>query len=272
MKANKTQFIQKDLLKKLVGRYKKNSIVSEIEANLNDPTFDVEVKKLSLFPLLSKDNYLVSSLKILENSIGKEGIDLPVYIYEFNNNLTVINGVKRFLIAKKNGLEKIRCTLVKASVDKVIVYILNNMISNNDNLLVQGYAFKVLIDEFKMSEENIQNLTNLPKGRITCAIKLLSLSEDVKKLLLQDKLNPKKAKLLVNFKSSEVYSLAKKIIPLSYKEAEIYLRKIKSSLKENGEINDSKFSYCIKDAEINIHVNDEKLKEKIIKYLKEISC
>lgn len=42
MKANKTQFIQKDLLKKLVGRYKKNSIVSEIEANLNNPTFDVK--------------------------------------------------------------------------------------------------------------------------------------------------------------------------------------------------------------------------------------
>lgn len=270
--SNKTSyFIKQDALKNLVNRYGYKDVVKKIEGdNSLSQTIKVDLNSLELFPLLSEDNYPSSSLKLIEKSITKDGFIVPIIIYKFNDKLTVINGVKRFLVAKSKNINPIPCIQVSSSEDEIIYYILNNMISNNDNPLVIAYAYSSLINKFNMSEKDVQKITNLSHGQINNTIRLLMLSNKVKQLILNNKLTANKARLLGRLSTDEQDILAIKIINMSVREAEEYIRNYKNLEPNKRKEISSSFTYQVNDNQIIIDCYNKEYVNKIINMLKEV--
>jgi ParB family transcriptional regulator, chromosome partitioning protein len=270
--SNKTSyFIKPDALKNLVNRYGYKDVVKKIEGDSSvSQTIKVDLNSLELFPLLSEDNYPSSSLKLIEKSISKDGFIVPIIIYKFNDKLTVINGVKRFLVAKSKNINPIPCIQINASEDEIIYYILNNMISNDDNPLVIAYAYNSLITKFNMTEKDVQKITNLSHGQINNTIRLLMLSPKVKQLILNNKLTAAKARLLGRLSSNEQDVLSIKILDLSVREAEEYIRNFKNMDQDKREEISSSFTYQVNDNQIIIDCYNKDYVNKIINMLKEV--
>lgn len=270
--SNKTSyFIKQDALKNLVNRYGYKDVVKKIEGDTSlSQTIKVDLNSLELFPLLSEDNYPSSSLKLIEKSITKDGFIVPIIIYKFNDKLTVINGVKRFLVARSKNINPIPCIQVSSSEDEIIYYILNNMISNNDNPLVIAYAYSSLITKFNMSEKDVQKITNLSHGQINNTIRLLTLSNKVKQLILNNKLTAAKARLLGKLSTNEQDILAIKILDMSVREAEEYIRNFKNLEPNKRKEISSSFTYQVNDNQIIIDCYNKDYVSKIIDMLKEV--
>ena len=270
--SNKTSyFIKQDALKNLVNRYGYKDVVKKIEGDTClSQTIKVDLNSLELFPLLSEDNYPSSSLKLIEKSITKDGFIVPIIIYKFNDKLTVINGVKRFLVARSKNINPIPCIQVSSSEDEIIYYILNNMISNNDNPLVIAYAYSSLITKFNMSEKDVQKITNLSHGQINNTIRLLTLSNKVKQLILNNKLTAAKARLLGKLSTNEQDILAIKILDMSVREAEEYIRNFKNLEPNKRKEISSSFTYQVNDNQIIIDCYNKDYVSKIINMLKEV--
>lgn len=270
--SNKTShFIKQDALKNLVNRYGYNDVVKKIEGDKNlTQTIKVDTNTLVLFPLLNKDNYPSSSLKYFDKNITNYGIIDPIVICRYNNQNMVVNGVKRFLVCQNKNINPIPCILLNISEDEIIYYILNNMIANNDNPLVEAYAYNKAIQEFNMSEKDIQNITNLSHGQINNTIRLLKLSPKVKNMILNDKLSFPKARLLGRLTLNEQDILSTKITNLSVRDAEEYIRNFKNMDSNQREKISNSFTYQINDNQIIIDCYNKDYVSKIEKLLKEV--
>ncbi len=269
---NKTSyFIKQDALKTLVNRYGYKDVVKKIEGDKNlSQTIKVDTNTLSLFPLLNKDNYPSQSLKYFDKNLSNYGIIDPIVICKYNNQNMVVNGVKRFLVCQNKNINPVPCILLQANVDEIIYYILNNMIANQDNPLVEAYAYYQAMQVFNMSEKDIQNITNLSHGQINNTIRLLKLSPKVKNMILNDKLSFPKARLLGRLSINEQDILATKIVNLSVRDAEEYIRNFKNMDVNQREKISNSFTYQINDNQIIIDCYNKEYVSKIEKLLKEV--
>ena len=104
MSATKTKRTD---LNSLVKKYQRYSVVNEIEQNLlGHSQSEIRIEELHLSALFSEDNYDLSYYKSLEESLTKDGFIMPLIVVKGNDGYEIINGVKRFLLAKKIGYKE----------------------------------------------------------------------------------------------------------------------------------------------------------------------
>ena len=88
-------------LAELLEKYKDSSVVQEIEKNVRFSSSSlIPTTELKIHPLFDESNYDISNSPLCY-SIEKNGVLFPIFAIVENTNRYVINGVKRFLIAKK---------------------------------------------------------------------------------------------------------------------------------------------------------------------------
>ena len=116
--------------------------------------------------------------------------------------------------------------MINGKVEDINNYIINNMLTNNDNGLVLAYAYDVLMKRFNLKEKDIREMTKLSHGQINNTLRLLNLSKEVKKLVVNGKLSYAKARLLVVLSSEDQLRYANKFISLnlSVRECEKLVR------------------------------------------------
>lgn len=224
---NKNILISSDSLKKLVENYQSKEVVSDFEKGIN--FYDVKKYKMEdivLYPLYDERSYSKESLEILERSIRSNGFMFPLFLFEFEGKKCVINGVKRYLVAKALKSETVNGVVINGKVEDINNYIINNMLTNNDNGLVLAYAYDVLMKRFNLKEKDIRGMTKLSHGQINNTLRLLNLSKEVKKLVVNGKLSYAKARLLVVLSSEDQLRYANKFISLnlSVRECEKLVR------------------------------------------------
>lgn len=254
-------------LEKLVGKYSNSDIVTEFESLSNlQPVREIELSNLTLFPLFNENYYQGKNMQILKDSIQTNGITIPLFVYQYENKNYIVNGVKRFLVAKNQNMKTLPCIDVQGSIEDVIIYVTNNMLVNKDNGLVQGYAFKVLMDKFQMSEKEIQRLTALSHGQVANLLRLLKLTSAVKEYIIEGKLSTAKARLLITFSSKDQIKIAKKMFNLSVRECENLVRKIR--LGDYLVPEEEYFTYKREGDQIVVRCSDDSLLTSIENFLK----
>lgn len=269
-KKNDT-FIKKDSLKELVEKYKSKDIVSSFEKNINFTNIKkVNISSLNLYCLFNEKNYSDKSLELLARSVRTNGFMFPIFVYMFENKMCVINGVKRFLVAKKLHYQELQAVFIEGKIEDINDYIINNMIINNDNMLILAYAYNILYKKFDFKEANIKSITGLSHGQINNTLRLLKLSKDVKKMVIDDKLTYAKARLLVIFDADKQNEIAKYFVSsnMSVRECETYVRNMSENSIDIIDDN-SKPSYEYSNNKLIIHQVSREDAERIINLLKE---
>lgn len=180
----------------------------------------------------------------LTNSIKERGMIQPIIVRKSNDRegkFEIIAGERRWVAAQRAGLHNVPVVITEADDLKSLEFAIVENVQRHDlNPLEEAQGYKRLIDEFSYDQEKVSKFIGKSRSYITNSLRLLSLPDEVIKLIETQKLTAGHAKILVGLDNASF--VANKIIEkkLSVRQAEnfvkIFKNRKKSSLSKDTNI------------------------------------
>ena len=204
-----------------------------------------------------RKNFDKDNLEDLSNSIKERGVIQPIIVRKSNNDdakYEIIAGERRWLAARNAGLHEIPVIVTEADDLKSLEFAIVENVQRHDlNPLEEAQGYKRLIDEFSYDQEKVSKFIGKSRSYITNCLRLLTLPNEVIKLIEDKKITSGHAKILVGLDNAGF--IANKILEkkLSVRQTENFVKIFKKNKKQK------KTSY--KDA--NISDLENSISEKI---------
>ena len=204
--------------------------------------------KLSLSDIIRnrfqpRKNFNKSHLEELSNSIKERGVVQPIIVRKSNQSsgkYEIIAGERRWLASQNAGLHEIPAVVIEADDLKSLEFAIVENVQRHDlNSIEEAQGYQRLMDEFGYDQEKVGKFIGKSRAHIANCIRLLSLPNDVIKLIETEQLSQGHAKILVGLENA--YLFAKKIIEkkLSVRQSENLVRLFKKPKKSKIVTNSS---------------------------------
>ena len=177
------------------------------KAEYKEKGFVIEMDVESLTPNLfqPRKNFDKEKMEELKGSIKKHGIIQPIVVRKIANGYEIVAGERRLKAAKEIGLKKIPAIIKSINNEKSLEIALVENIQREDlNPVEQANAFKRLIDEFKLTQQELAEATGKSRALVTNTIRLLKLNPEIQKNISEGKISFGHAKLLLSIEDEEV--------------------------------------------------------------------
>jgi|TARA_B110000881_G_C18576745_1_gene519053 ParB family chromosome partitioning protein len=196
----------------------------ELEKNVNKiPISDLISSKFQPRKIFEENN-----LKDLTNSIKERGIIQPILVRKSNDDRSkyeIIAGERRWLAAQKAGLHEVPVVITEVDDLKSLEFAIVENVQRDDlNVIEEAQGYKRLIEDFSYDQEKVAKFIGKSRSHITNFLRLLTLPDDVLKLIELKKLTAGHAKILVGLENAAF--VAKKIIEknLSVRQTENFVK------------------------------------------------
>ncbi len=216
-----------------------------------------------------RKNFDDDSLQDLTNSIKERGVIQPIIVRQSeqkDSKYEIIAGERRWLAATKAGLHDIPVVVTEADDLKSLEFAIVENVQRYDlNPLEEAQGYKRLIDQFSYDQDKVSKFIGKSRSYISNSLRLLTLPEEVLKMIEDKKLSSGHAKILVGLDNAAY--VASKIIEkkLSVRQSEKFVnifKKKKSFFNKNRDSNIESLEKSISD-KIGLNVvikNDKKNK------------
>ena len=223
-----------DKIKKGLGRGL-SSLIGEtkVEAQNNQlSTSDLVPNKYQPRKIFDETN-----LQELTNSIKERGMIQPIIVRKSNNEnskFEIIAGERRWLAAQRAGIHNVPVVITEADDLKSLEFAIVENVQRHDlNPLEEAQGYKRLIDEFSYDQEKVSKFIGKSRSYITNSLRILTLPNDVIKLIESKKLSTGHAKILVGLENATF--VANKILEnkLSVRQAENFVQLFKKKRQKS---------------------------------------
>ena len=223
-----------DKIKKGLGRGL-SSLIGETKVKVQNnqlPISDLIPNKYQ-----PRKNFDEANLDDLSNSIKERGMIQPIIVRKSNNEnskFEIIAGERRWLAAQKAGIHNVPVVITEADDLKSLEFAIVENVQRHDlNPLEEAHGYKRLIDEFSYDQEKVSKFIGKSRSYITNSLRILTLPNDVIKLIESKKLSTGHAKILVGLDNAGF--IANKIIEnkLSVRKAENFVQLFKKKRQKS---------------------------------------
>lgn len=172
--------------------------------------------------------------KIIElaESIKNNGIIQPLILRKDGNEYIIVAGERRWRAAKLISLKKVPAIIMELSDKEILeVSLVENIQREDLNSIEEAVAYKKLITEFSLTQEELSKRIGKSRVAITNTLRLLNLSKDVQQYLIEGVISEGHGRALLSIGDEKLqYELAQNVIDdkLSVRELELLIRKIKT--------------------------------------------
>ena len=173
------------------------------------------------------------SLEELTNSIRERGIIQPIIVRPYSDEedkFEIIAGERRWQAAQYAGLHEVPVIVINIDNLKSLEFAIVENVQRKDlNPIEEAEGYKRLIDEFSYDQDKVSKFIGKSRAHISNCLRLLSLPQEIKELIIEEKLSQGHAKILVGLNNPIL--LVKKIISkkLSVRQTESLVRILKSN-------------------------------------------
>ena len=184
-----------------------------------------------------------ASLEDLTNSIKERGMIQPIIVRKSSDDKSkfeIIAGERRWLAAQKVGLHNVPVVVTEADDLKSLEFAIVENVQRHDlNPLEEAQGYKRLINEFSYDQEKVSKFIGKSRSYIANALRILTLPDEVIKLVETQKLTSGHAKILVGLENAVF--VANKIIEnkLSVRQAENFVKIFKSKKQKSKNVKDT---------------------------------
>lgn len=226
------------VIEKVIKKEEVMMKVSDIEPNREQP----------------RKHFDEDALLELSESIKQFGIIQPLIVQKRANYYEIIAGERRWRAAKMAGLKEVP-VIVKNYTEQQIVEIslIENIQRENLNPIEEAQAYKRLLTEFHMKQDELAERVSKSRTAITNSMRLLKLDERIQQMVIDDMISSGHARALLSIENKDVqYTLAVRIFDekLSVREVEKLVKKIQTEEPEKNKENDKRDdSFIYKDIE-----------------------
>ena len=208
-------------------------------SNIKDRSYVTEVEVERLMPNLyqPRQDFDQEKMDELKESIKAHGIIQPIIVRESTEGYEIVAGERRLKAAKEIGMKKVPVIIRQFNNLKTFEIALVENIQREDlNPIDQAFAFKRLVDEFKLTHQELAEMTGKSRTFISNIVRLLNLDDWVKEIVATGKISLGHAKVLLGLDDKQLQQeFGKKIIEqgLSVRELE---RTVNRWMKKNKKI------------------------------------
>ena len=167
-------------------------IPEEVSNNINKQENKKDGVSLIDINLIKNNNNqprkLFDDEKILElaESIKHNGIIQPIILRKVNNNYVIVAGERRWRAAKLIGIKEVPSIIMELTDKQVMeISLIENIQRQDLNAIEEANAYKQLISEFKLTQEELSKRLGKSRTAITNTMRLLNLSDSVKQYLIE---------------------------------------------------------------------------------------
>ena len=205
----------------------------------------VNIKISDVYPNGDQPRIYFDEDKIIAlcESIKKHGVLQPIVVRpDDEGRYMIIAGERRYRASIMANKESIPAIIKDMPIKEVLqIALVENLQRENLNIIEEEKAFKNLIDKHKTTQEELAELVGRSRPYITNTMRLLNLSDEVKKYIELEKISPGHGKALLRVSNKEKQiGLAQQIIKenLSVRKTEEIIKgmleekKIKNKSKE----------------------------------------
>ena len=230
-------------IKKGLGRGL-SSLIGETKTEKN--TSKVLISDLIRNKYQPRKTFDPENLDELTNSIKERGIIQPIIVRKSeqkNNKFEIIAGERRWLAAQNAGLHEVPVVVTEADDLKSLEFAIVENVQRHDlNAIEEAQGYQKLINEFSYDQEKVSKFIGKSRSHVTNCLRLLTLPEEVIKLIENNKLTQGHAKVLVGLENGTF--IAKKIIEkkLSVRQAESFVKIFKTQKPRKNQAKDPNLS------------------------------
>jgi len=186
-----------------------------IETTSKDEIVEVELSELRSNPYQPRKVFDEDKLEELANSIKEHGVFQPIIVKKSSiKGYEIIAGERRVKASTMAGLTKIPAIVRDFSDQEMMeIALLENLQRENLNSIEEAMAYKSLINAMSITQEQLANRLGKSRSHITNMLGLLNLPEEVKDLIIENKISMSHARVLSKMENkAEIIALANKII------------------------------------------------------------
>ena len=236
-------------IKKGLGRGL-SSLIGETKVDIQKNKIaisDIVPNKYQPRKIFDEDN-----LNDLTQSIKERGILQPIIVRKSNDDnskFEIIAGERRWLAAQRANLHEVPVVITEADDLKSLEFAIVENVQRHDlNPLEEAQGYKRLIDEFSYDQDKVSKFIGKSRSHITNSLRILTLPDEVIKLIELQKLTAGHAKILVGLENASF--VANKIIEkkLSVRRAENFVKIFKNKKQRPDKVKDAN----IKDLELSV--------------------
>ena len=171
-----------------------------------------------------------ANLDELTQSIRVHGVIQPIVVRKTDSGFEIVAGERRWRAAQKAGLLRVPVVIRNVEDDKLLqLALIENIQRENLNPVDEASAYRRLIDELKLSQEEVAVAVGKDRSTIANALRLLRLPDDLKADLAAGYISVGHARALLGLHDEKTQrQAAREIVQrgLSVREVEVLIRKL----------------------------------------------
>jgi ParB family chromosome partitioning protein len=209
---------------------------------------EIDINKISTNPFQPRKQFEEEALNELKDSIILHGVMQPIAVRRALNGYELISGERRLRASKLAGKEKIPAYIldVKTNVGMLELAIIENVQRENLNDVEVAYGYQNLIEECKLTQEEVALKVGKKRSSVANHLRLLKLPEKVLESLRIGDVSMGHARALLGIENQEYLIFAwTEVIDfgLSVRQTELLVKEVtagKYDDNSNGNIQKSK--------------------------------
>ena len=216
-------------------------VVKEVVKEVLKETNEIDINKVEPNENQPRKEFNEDALQELADSIKQHGLIEPIIVQEGKKGFyQIIAGERRWRAAKLAGLKEVPVVVRELSTQEIVeISLIENIQREDLNPVEEAMAYKRLIDEFHLKQDEIAERVSKSRTAVTNSMRLLKLDSRVQQMMVDEMISPGHARALLGISDAEKqYSVAMRIFDekLSVRETEKLVKTIlnPSKKKETG--------------------------------------
>ena len=159
----------------------------------------------------------------LSESIKQFGVLQPLLVTERKDYYEIIAGERRWRAAKMAGLKEVPVIIKKLTEQEIMeISLIENIQRENLNPIEEALAYKKLINEFNLKQDEVAERVSKSRTAVTNAMRLLKLNDKVQQMVIDEMLTTGHARALLAIEDENMQHTAKEKEVLDPKLKVIY--------------------------------------------------
>ncbi len=248
-----------------------NTISQDIFTSEKNKIVELPISILKPSIYQPRKNFDKESLEELSLSIKEHGLLEPLLVKKSDEDkYEIICGERRYRACKLANLENVPCLIRDDLGDNgYAVALIENIQREDLNPLEMAQAFNLMLEECKLSQEDLAKTLGKSRSSIANIVRLNNLQEDVKKMILANQIDLGHAKVLLSLDDPNLQLKAALYVikkSLSVRQTEQLVKNIKLNNSEDLESTSTKEkvenNFCGLEEELNKKFSGIKFKFK----------
>ena len=216
-------------------------VVKEVVKEVLKETNEIDINKVEPNENQPRKEFNEDALQELADSIKQHGLIEPIIVQEGKKGFyQIIAGERRWRAAKLAGLKEVPVVVRELSTQEIVeISLIENIQREDLNPVEEAMAYKRLIDEFHMKQDEIAERVSKSRTAVTNSMRLLKLDVRVQQMMVDEMISAGHARAILAIENPEKqYTTAMKVFDekLSVRETEKLVKTVLTPQKRKDKV------------------------------------